>query len=137
MPTTQDTDLAILRGLLEQERVAHFTRNPDLLVSLFAEEFINVSAGRVSRPSRADSQARFRAYFERSTFIEWDDLEPPLIRLAGDGSLAYAIVQKRVRLTANDEAGLPQEHLTLFAWVEIWEKETGEWKLKLIASTNQ
>lgn len=132
-----ETDLVTLRGLLEQERVAHFTRNPDLLVALFADDFTNVSAGRVTHPNRAESRARFQAYFERSTFLEWDDIEPPVIRLAGDGSLAYAIVQKRVRVIANDEAGQPQEHVTLFAWVEIWEKEAGDWKLKLVASTHQ
>lgn len=124
-----------LLQLHEQQRTAHLRNNPELLVSMFADEFINLSDGRITRPSRAESLQRFRAYFARATFQEWDDVVPPVIRVAEDGSLAYVIVQKRVRLTAPDEQGKPKEEAAVFAWLETYEKRAGTWALTAMAST--
>jgi hypothetical protein len=85
----------------------------------------------------AESRARFQAYLDRSTFQAWDDLAPPIIRISPDGQMAYVIVQKRVRLTAPDSAGVPRPDHTIFAWVELYEKQRGEWRLMGVASTDR
>jgi hypothetical protein len=126
-----------LLQLHEQQRTAHFSRNAKLLVSKFADDFINVSAGKIIRPTREHSLNRFQAYFDRSTFIEWDDIAPPVIKVSKDASMAYVIVHKRVRLKAPDETGVPREVTTIFAWMETYEKQNGKWALTAIASTNE
>lgn len=130
----RDTELNNLKQLLAQERTAHFSRDAKLFTSQFSKDFINISSGKISRPTQEESTSRFQAYFDRSTFLEWDDIEPPIIRLAQDASMAYVIARKRVRLKIEDDK---EEHQTIFAWLEVWEKEDEAWKLKAIASTNE
>jgi len=132
-----DDHLATIRHLLDQERAAHFARDAGLLVSVFGDDFINVGAGRITRPTRAESIARFQAYFDRSEFLAWDDLEPPVIRISTDGSMGYAIVRKLVRLVAIDADGQREERETVFAWIEAWERKGERWLLQAVASTNE
>jgi hypothetical protein len=123
--------------LHEQQRAAHLGKDANLLVSIFADDFVNVSAGKINRPTRDESLKRFRAYLERSNFLEWEDIAPPIIRVAQDASMAYVIVHKRVRLTAQNERGETEEETTIFAWMETYEKQRGKWVLTAVASTNQ
>ena len=122
--------------LLKQARVAHFTRNANLLVSTFAEDFTSISGGKISKPSREASLNRFQNYLKNSTFIEWDDITPPIIKVSDDASMAYAFVYKKVRLLAKDENGKEQEETEVFAWAEIYRKIKNEWKLVAVISTN-
>lgn len=130
----RESDLAEIQRLLQQGREAHFNRDADLLVSSVSDDFISVDSGEVTRPNRKSSRDRFQAYFDAVEFIEWDDLEPPVIRISRDGSMAYVIVRKRVRLKVLAENG--REENIVFAWMETWEKEKGAWKRKAVASTN-
>lgn len=130
----REDDLAELQRLLAQGRAAHFNRDADLLVSSISDEFISVDSGEVTRPDRKSSQDRFQAYFDAVEFLEWDDIEPPVIRISRDGSMAYVIVRKRVRLKDLTQNG--KEETTIFAWMETWEKEDGAWKRKAVVSTN-
>jgi len=131
----KNTAMTELLHLHEQQRVAHVGKNAELLVSMFADDFVNVSDGKISRPSREESLRRFTSYLERSSFLEWDDISPPVIRVSEDASMAYVIVHKRVRLNAANEKGALQEESTVFAWMETYEKRDGKWGLSAIAST--
>jgi hypothetical protein len=132
-----DADRAELLRMHELGRTAHLERRADLLVASFADSFLNISHGAVAHRSPAESRARFQAYFDRVAFQEWDDLAPPLIRISPDGQMAYVIVQKSVRLTAPDSAGMPQPEHTVYAWVELYEKRAGRWTLMAVVSTDR
>jgi hypothetical protein len=136
-PPDLEADRAVLLQLHALAQTAHLEKRPDLLVASFADSFLNISRGAVTLRTPAESRARFQAYFERSTFLEWADLAPPLIRISPDGQMAYVIVQKRVRLTALDSAGVPRPEHTIFAWVELYEKRGGRWTLMAVASTDR
>ena len=130
-------DRAELLRLHAVAQTAHLDKRPDLLVASFADSLLNISRGAVTVRTPAESRARFQAYFDRSTFLEWADLAPPVIRISPDGEMAYVIVQKRVRLTARDSAGGPRPVHTIFAWVELYEKRAGRWTLMAVASTDR
>ncbi len=135
-----EADRAELLRLHDMGRAAHFEKRADLLVASFGDSFFNISRisrGTVAVRSPAESRARFQSYFDRVTFQEWDDLAPPLIRISPDGQMAYVVVQKNVRLTAPDSAGVPKPEHTVFAWVELYEKRNGEWTLMGVASTDR
>ena len=121
--------------LQKQQREAHLQKDAGRLVEIFAPDFINISAGNVDRPSKEESLKRFQAYFDRTVFLEWDDITPPLIRISQDASMAYVIVQKRVRTRPNSEAST-QESTRIFAWIETYEKQGGKWRLKVVTSTD-
>jgi hypothetical protein len=123
-------------SLLKQARVAHFTRNAKMLVSTFADDFSSISNGKISKPTREAGLSRFQNYLNNSTFIEWDDITPPIIKVSDDASMAYALVHKKVRLVAKNESGKEEEETEIFAWAEIYRKIKGEWKLTAVISTN-
>jgi hypothetical protein len=130
-------DRAELLRLHELARTAHFERRADLLVSTFADSFLNISRGAVSLQSPTESRTRFQAYFDRSSFQEWNDLAPPHIRISPDGRMAYVIVQKKVRLTSRDSLGRERPEHTVYAWLEVYEKRDGRWTLMAVASTDR
>jgi hypothetical protein len=133
----READHAELLRLHEQARTAHLEKKADLLVSTFSDSFVQINHGVVSRPTHEESRRRMQTYFDRSTFQEWDDTAPPIIRISPDGHMAYVIVQKSVRLTSPDSSGAARAEHSLFAWVEIYEKQAGKWTLMAVASTDR
>lgn len=132
-----EADRAALLRLQTLAQTAHLEKRADLLVASFADSFLNIARGAVTLRTPAENRARFQAYLDRSTFQEWADLAPPLIRISPDGQMAYVIVQKRVRLSALDSAGVPRAEHTIFAWIEVYEKRSGIWTLMAVASTDR
>jgi hypothetical protein len=133
-------DRAELLRLHEQARSAHLQRRADLLAANWADTIFSLSQGGVSigtKENRARSQAGFQEYLTASTFQAWDDIVSPRIRISPDGQMAYVVVQKRVHLTAKDSTGAVVPERTRFAWLSVYEKQEGEWRLSAIASTER
>lgn len=126
---------AALLELHDAQRRAHLARDADALVALLADELVQVQDGAVSRFSRAQSLARFRAYLGAVEFLAWDDLEPPQIHLSPGGDLATVIVRKLVRLRTRGEDGLPAVERVVFAWLATCERRAGRWRITQLAST--
>jgi len=130
-------DLAELLRLHEQQRTAHLEKRADLLVAANADSLVSLSQGRVSIGRREQSQASFQKYFDAVTFQAWDDIVPPRIRISADGQMAYVVVEKRVHLTARGPSGATEAERTRFAWLSVYEKQDGQWRLAAIASTDR
>ena len=128
--------LALLR-LHERAREAHLARRADWLVAGQADSLISVSRGGVSVSPRDRVRANFQPYLEASTFQAWDDIVPPRIRISADGQMAYVVVLKRVHLTSRDSSGATETERTRFAWLSVYEKQGGEWRMTAIASTDR
>lgn len=124
-----------ITGLLQQERKAHFERNVDLFMSEFADSMISVNKGIVSIPTKEQNKKRIGKYFGSVEFIKWDDVAEPVIRFSDDGSLAYAVIQKQVILSYPDTLGKKFIDTTDYAWVSIYRKLKGEWKVECNVST--
>lgn len=134
--TARDAERDVLLGFQETARRAHLEGDADLLVSRFADDFTSVNDGRVTTSSPEEQRERFARYLGSVEFLEWDDVEPPVVRISDDGSMAWVVVHKRVRLVPADEPGAEPEH-TVFAWLETWEKRDGEWELTSVTSTDR
>ena len=130
-------DYKQLLQLQRQQREAHINKNPEMLVSMFSEDFISVDSGSINRPTGKESRNRFQAYFDNVEFIAWDNIEEPVIRISSDGTMAYIIVHKRVHLRIPSADRENSESRNVFAWMETWEKRNGEWKMTAIASTDR
>jgi ketosteroid isomerase-like protein len=126
-----------LRRLHAREREAHLNRDVELMVSLFADDFVSVQDGVVSRPTREASRERFERYFSRVNFLAWEDEDEPAVELSADATLATILVRKRVHVTFRDDDGQPAEELTHFAWVEVWRRRDERWELAMVASTKR
>ena len=128
--------LALLR-LQQRGREAHLAKRADWLVEGQADSLISVSGGRVAVNPRERVRANFQPYLDASTFQAWDDIVPPRIRISADGQMAYVVVEKRVHLTTRDSTGATQAERTRFAWMSVYEKQGGEWRMTAIASTDR
>lgn len=118
-----------------RDRFAHFNRDASIIFSQFADEYFSVGNGRVNAPDRAAGQKRLQAYFDASTFLEWDDITPPIIRVSDHGSMAYILVHKKVRLRAKNKDGKEQEETEVFAWTTTLKRDGGRWKVTSVTST--
>jgi hypothetical protein len=133
-------DRAELLRLHQRARAAHLEHRADWLTSEWADTIFSLSQGKVSigtKENRAQSQARFQEYLDASTFQAWDDIVPPRIWISPDGQMAYAIVEKRVHLTAKDSTGAVQPERVRYAWLSVYQKQAGKWRLAAIASTDR
>lgn len=126
-----------LQSLQKQQQEAHLTGNAELLVSIFAEDFMNIDSGMINTPTKEQATVRFQSYFDRVEFIAWDNIEEPVINISKDETMAYVIVQKFVHLKIPQPDGSEIESKTNFVWMEVWEKMDGTWKMKAIASTDK
>jgi hypothetical protein len=136
---TVPVKVAAMNELMErqrQQRAAHFNRDAKIIFAEFADEYVSVGGGKVRKPALDEGLKRLQNYFDNSTFIEWDDITPPIIRVSDDATLGYVIVHKKVRLLAKDANGKEEEETEIFAWIATYRKIKGEWKLTAVASTN-
>lgn len=131
------SDRAELLRLHERQRAPHLNRRANWLVAEFADSLFSISQGRVSIGNRERARASFQEYLEASTFQAWDDIVPPRIRISPDGQMAYVIVEKRVHLTTHGAGGDTDVERTRFAWLSVYEKQAGQWRLAAIASTER
>lgn len=126
-----------LLELQREEHRAHVEGDAHAMAAMFAPDFVSVSDGVVSRPSREENLARFERYFGRVTFLAWEDTAEPLIEVARDGTLATVLVSKRVHVTYPGEDGATAEGETYFAWAETWRRVDGRWELAMVVSTRK
>ncbi|MBK8305183.1 MAG: nuclear transport factor 2 family protein [Pyrinomonadaceae bacterium] len=130
-------DQAELMRLHEQQKTAHLTYNAELFVEMFADNVTQLQRGTMSSKTKAENLARFKSYFSSFKFSEWEDIAPPVIKISKDGTMATKTVRKRVRGSYKNEKGEDVSDHTVFAWLEVWEKLDGRWKLTTIASTER
>jgi hypothetical protein len=136
-PAARTADSLALLRLQQRGREAHLAKRADWLVEGQADSLISVSRGGVSVNRRERVRANFQPYLDASTFQAWDDIVPPRIRISADGQMAYVVVQKRVHLTSRDSTGATETERTRFAWMSVYEKQEGQWRMTAIASTDR
>jgi hypothetical protein len=132
-----EAEKQVILQLEADQHEFHIKENAKALVDLFSDDLISVNRGIIDHPERANSLKRFKAYFDRVEFVQWDDLAEPIVRFSKDGSLAYVVVDKIVVVKTLDVDNRELVDSTHFAWVSIYHKESEGWKLDCIASTNE
>jgi hypothetical protein len=122
-----EKEKADLLKIHEAGRRAHFNTDVNLLLEGAPDEFISVSSGKISRSTPADTRKMFESYFKDAKYFEWDDLEPPIIRVSADASMAWMIVRTKVRRTQKDSSGAEKEEKFVYAGIMTYEKRNGRW----------
>ncbi len=122
-----DRELEALLQVHKKDRQAHFETDARKLIEHADDEFIAVSKGTIQRSSRADVLKTFQEYFQNAKYFEWDDLEPPIVRVSNDASMAWMIVRTRVRRTQKQADGSDKERSFVYAGIMTYEKKNGKW----------
>lgn len=126
-PVDLERERAALLAVHAQDRLAHMTTNPQLILAHAAEEFIYVGEGTITRQSHEDVASTFARVFAGANYQEWDDLEPPIASISADASMAWMIVRVRVRRTKRDADGQEQPEQFIYAGIMTYEKRGGAW----------
>ena len=130
-PTDHARDRELLLQSNENQRRAHMENNADLLLAEMADTLTTVQRGAIRIEAKGDMYGRWQSYFASVKYLAWDDLEPPIIELANDGSLASVSVRK---ITIASSDGAPVD-TTFFAWTSNYRKINGAWKIYQVTST--
>ncbi len=130
-PNTQNSTLDKARQELlaihANDRRAHFATDADALLAYHPDTFINVRDGTIRRMPRDTIRQNFKNYFENAAYQEWDDLEPPIVQIAQDASIAWMIVRTRSRRTKTDDSGNVQQEEFIYAGIMTYEHKDGRW----------
>lgn len=130
----QKETAAILK-LHNLQRDYHFKKDSVAFVDQLSKHFISVNKGEITQPSKKDMLQRYHHYFSSVDFEQWDDLSEPIIRFSEDGTLAYTIVDKLVKVITKNNGGESTTSETHFAWTTIYKKYDGQWKIDCVTST--
>lgn len=127
----QDALLEILRS----DRQAHLTTDASMISSHVADSLVEVYAGELRSLSRAEVESSFRAQFEGATYELWEDLEPPIIRISADATMAWVVRKVGVRRRAPDATGTAVSQEFTSAYTATYEKQAGGWRMTSVTST--
>ncbi|HUP45451.1 MAG TPA: nuclear transport factor 2 family protein, partial [Thermoanaerobaculia bacterium] len=127
-------DLAAEReALLEMHRGeirAHVELDAESIAAGHGEDFASASRGKIDRVTRAQALAFFTGYFEGASYPQYDDIEPPIVRVSGDGSMGWILSRTRVRRVKGGK-----EITFVYAGMMAYEKRNGRWIRVANAST--
>ncbi len=126
-----------IMDLHKLQKKYHFEKMSKEFVEQFSRDHISINKGTISKLSKTELEKRFQKYFNSVNFIKWDDKTPPIIRFSQDRSMAYSVVNKEVIIEYLNEENHSARDTTQFAWLAIYTKEKGNWKLDCIASTEK
>lgn len=133
--SAMEVDRLKIDTILQAQRQAHLRTDADLLVEHIAENLLSVDAGQVTPQSREEIRQMFASYFEGALYHAWEDLEPPVIRVSSDGSMAWVVRRVRVDREEPDGAGGRRRREFTSAYTSTFEKIDGEWWMTSVCST--
>jgi hypothetical protein len=123
-------DVAALLAVHEVQRTAHLTGDASLMGSVFGETIHEASAGEVRTLTHDQLERRFAESFATRRYLEWSDVEPPMVGVSG--SLAWMLVRVHARRVALDGSAMPDFDAS---WIAIYQKRDDAWKLTAISSS--
>ena len=106
---------------------AHMEGDLESWMAQAAEDYVVVSRGMVSFPTKEERAARLGPYLESTTFTEYGDVIEPVVKVSDDGTLGWLIAQVKISgtrtMTGGEKAPVDSE----WGWIELYEKRDGRW----------
>lgn len=124
-----DADVARLLAIHEAVLEAHLTGDVDAWMALEGEEYVSANGGAVTFPTVADREAVRGPYLASATFELYQDLRAPVVQISEDGTLGWLIAEVEMRGTQVTEDGTSSAIESIWAWIELYQKRDGEWRL--------
>ena len=130
-----EAEKAAIMVLHQEQRQAHMEKNVALLLKDSLTDYTELNRGYIKKPTYAESRARFQSYFDAVDFIKWDDVAPPVFSFSDDATMATTIVDKEV--ITRDKSGDQHLDTTRYAWMAVYKKSDGKWRLHQMTSTSR
>lgn len=124
---------AALLARHEQAREAHLEANADLLEAGADEKVAMAGRGNLDIVTKESIGAFLRKYLAEVRYLEWSDMQPPVVTVSPDGQLGWMAVQVKARYVerAKPEAG---EKSFKSSWVATYRRAGCDWKMTGMSS---
>jgi len=113
--------------LHQQAIEAHLNRDVDFFVHNISENYLSVSKGEIRKPSKDEIRSQFSNYLNNTTFVEYRDLQEPIIEFSDDGSVAWSIVRVKVAGIRTMNDGTERELDFICAWITLYRRQNDKW----------
>jgi len=119
-----DALLALHEGVL----AAHRNGDLETWMTLEGDGYVSANNGTMTFPSAAERRAGREPYLAATIFTVYRDLKPPVVRVSDDGTLGWVIAEVEVN-GMNVTEGVETKVEVVWAWIELYEKQSGTWKM--------
>lgn len=116
---------------------AHRENDLPAWMGVEGEALTVVSRGEILHPSAGERERSRKAYLESTSFTRYEDLVPPQVVVSEDGSLGWLVCRVRMEGVQRQADGGTSPVEATWAWVELYEKREGRWRLVGNASTRE
>jgi hypothetical protein len=135
--TDREVDrLEIIRAY-ESARAAHFHHDAAAFLASHDSSWYLVADGTVGLRPTAEEKPRVQDYFDSVTFADIKDLDPPHVEVSSDGTMAWLLGHVQVRGTQRKPKGAEVPLAFDAAWIDVWQKKPGGWRIVARASTQK
>ncbi|MHA2298604.1 MAG: hypothetical protein ACXADA_21435 [Candidatus Hodarchaeales archaeon] len=106
---------------------AHLNKNVDFFVQDIADEYFSVSYGEIRKPTKEEIKSLFTNYLNNTVFTEYRDLSEPIINFSEDGSMAWSLVQVKVKGKQTVENESERDLDFICAWITLYKRQDDKW----------
>lgn len=131
------SDAEELRRIHDALLAAHREGDVEAWMALEASDYVSVNGGRVSFPTLAERRDRRAAYLEDAEFRVYRDLRKPTVKVSEDGTLGWLVAEVEAAGTVTGDEGAREPFHDVWAWVELYEKADGGWRMVGNASNHR
>lgn len=133
----READRRHILSAYQSARAAHFQHDAAAFLADNDVTWYLVADGSVALRTTADERLGVQEYFDSVKFADITDLDPPHVEVSSDGTMAWLLGHVRVHGTRRGAKGT--EVLLDFdaAWIDVWQKKDGEWRIVARANTEK
>jgi len=135
-PGSRAADEASLRALHETILAAHRAGTVDPWMAIESADYVVADRGRLNSPTLAERRAARTNYLGSTRFSIYRDRREPMVTISDDGTRGWLLAEVEIRGVSTEAGGGPGGaaggEATVaadYAWVELYEKRDGRWRL--------
>jgi hypothetical protein len=136
-PNARAADHRHIRSAYESARAAHFQHDATAFLANNDVRWYVVADGSFALRTPADERPAVQEYFDSVKFVDISDLDPPHIEVSSDGRMAWLLGHVRVHGTRREAKGTEVPLDFDAAWIDVWEKKEGVWRIVARANTEK
>jgi reactive intermediate/imine deaminase len=131
-PGSRAADEASLRALHETILEAHRAGAVDPWMAIETPDYVVANHGRLTSPTLAERRAARSSYLAATRFSVYRDRRAPIVTISDDGTRGWLLAEVEIRGVRTEAGGAAGGEATVaadYAWVELYEKRDGRWRL--------
>lgn len=126
---SRQTDVAALQAAHETVLQAHRDGDVERWLGVESDSYVVANRGRVTFPTMEERRAAREPYLANTRFSRYEDVSEPFVTISDDGSLGWLIAEVAVTGRQTLPDGSVEAVESVYAWIELYRRVDGEWRL--------